>query len=451
MDSLDRDILRLSLPAIASNVTVPLLGLCDTAVSGHLGSELYLAAIAVGTVMLNVVFWMFGFLRGGTTGLTAMALGAGEDDEVAKVFYRGIAIALSAGVLLIALMSPLFAFLRLVAAPGEEIIGYVRDYFFIRIWGSPAILATMAISGWFVGMQTTFYPMVIAISMNLINIAGSLLLVYVFNMGFSGVALGTLISNWAGLLIAVGCVTIFRRGKPFKCEIKDLFRGGLWQYFKVNGNLFLRSFFIICVTMGVTAAGSRLGPLTLAVNVIAMQFFQFFSFFMDGFAFSGEAIVGLRMGEKNSVLLKKSVGRLLKWTLCTALIFTLVYLFLTREISALLTDSVVVVEEVSSILPYIALIPAVSCWAFIFDGIYIGVTATGKMMQSTLYAGIIFFLTVFLKWGCGEFRIGVCGNDFIWIGFLGYLLVRGVYLASFWKPVIQKKLLPDCYKKGDAN
>lgn len=295
MDKLNREILRLSIPTIVSNITIPLLGICDTAISGHLGSELFLSAIAVGSVMLNVVFWIFGFLRGGTTGLTANALGAGAEIEISKVLYRAIIIALTAGIVLILLREPIFSGLWIVAGSGDEIKELVKEYFYIRIGGSPALLCVIAISGWFVGMQTTFYPMLIAIATNVINIVASYALVFIFGYGFKGVALGTLISNWIGLLLAIVCMIWFLRGKWISCSIKNIIHGEWWRYFSVNGNLFLRSFFIICVTMGVTAAGGRIGYLTLAVNIIVMQFFQFFSFFMDGFAYSGEAMIGLTL------------------------------------------------------------------------------------------------------------------------------------------------------------
>lgn len=435
MDGMNREILRLSVPTIVSNVTVPLLGICDTAISGHLGSELFLSAIAVGSVMLNVVFWIFGFLRGGTTGLTANALGAASPQtkemeakgggETSKVLYRAMMIGIGAGIVLIILQKPLFLFLKTVAGSGPEIDGMVEDYFTIRIWGAPALLATMAISGWFVGMQNTYYPMVIAIVMNLINIAASCVLVFGIGYGFKGVATGTMLSNWLGLIVAAACLSRFCLGGLPKFTYKELMKGEWWRYFSVNGNLFLRSFFIICVTMGVTSAGARLGNLTLAINVILMQFFQFFSFFMDGFAFSGEAMVGLRAGAGDHVMLKKCVGRLLQWTLGTAIVFSLFYFTGTATIAGLLTDSREVAEGVAAMTLWTGLIPLVSCWAFIYDGFYIGITDTFRMMISTLIGGAIFFAIIY-----GGSHLG---NQAIWTAFLAYLLFRGAYLALSWR------------------
>ncbi|MCH5233980.1 MAG: MATE family efflux transporter [Muribaculaceae bacterium] len=436
MDKLNREILRLSLPTIVSNVTIPLLGICDTTISGHLGSELFLSAIAVGSVMMNVVFWIFGFLRGGTTGLTATALGAGNKSEISKVLYRALTIAFVAGILLIIFQDLIFKGLWYVAGGSEEIKVFVKDYFTIRIWGSPALLAVIAISGWFVGMQTTFYPMLIAILTNVINIIVSYSLAFPLGYGFNGVAIGTFISNWLGFAVAIGCMLWFLKGKLLKCTFTNLIKGNWWKYFSVNGNLFLRSLFIICVTMGVTAAGARIGNLTLAVNIIVMQYFQFFSFFIDGFAYSGEALVGLRFGERNFEMLKKSVTRLLQWTVGMAILFSFGYFIGLESITSLLTDSDNVITGVLELTLCVALIPLISCWSFIFDGFYVGITDTFKMMISTLLGGIIFFAVIGIDY------LGMVlpfdGNKVIWTAFLSYLAIRGLYLALMWKPTINR-------------
>lgn len=451
--SICKEIFRLSVPTIVSNITVPLLGICDTAISGHLGSELFLSSIAVGTVMLNVVFWIFGFLRGGTTGLTANALGANSWPEIARVLFRSLLIAFVAGALLIGLQVPIFRFLWIVAGSGNDIIGYVEYYFDIRVWGSPALLATMAVSGWFVGMQNTVYPMVIAIVMNIINIGASCFLVYGNDLGFSGVALGTLISNWLGLAVSVLCMFLFLKEKsirfrqlvkflkPQTINHKPQTNPQSWsRYFAVNGNLFLRSLFIIFVTMGVTAVGGRISYLTLAVNAIVMQFFQFFSFFMDGFAFSGEAMVGLRAGEKNFSQLRKVVNTLLIFTLITGLVFSGIYLFASQPIASLLTDSVPVLENIGWLTLWIALIPIVSCWAFIYDGFYIGITDTYRMMYSSLIGAIVFFTIISLNFIYPDSLSDLTKNQIIWTAFLGYLLARGLYLLLLWPRALQKSV-----------
>lgn len=441
MDSLNREIIRLSIPTIVSNVTIPLLGICDTAISGHLGSELFLSAIAVGSVMVNVVFWIFGFLRGGTTGITANALGAGNEGDIAKVLYRALFIALTAGILLIACQKPIFSFLNLVAGAGSEIKEYVKSYFTYRIWGAPALLSIIVLSGWFVGMQNTFYPMLIAVFTNIVNISSSCLLVYGFNSGFDGVAIGTLISNWVGLLFAVACFFKFRRGRIMKCSLSNFLKGEWWRYFSVNGNLFLRSLFIICVTMGVTAAGARIGNLALAVNVIVMQFFQFFSFFMDGFAYSGEAMIGLRCGERNIEALKTCARRLLQWTLATGIFFSLGYFISLETITSWLTDKDNVIDGVTDLTLWISLIPIISCWSFIFDGFYVGLTDTFRMMISTLIGGVIFFAVISIDYYT-PLLSDLEANMIIWTAFLSYLFFRGLYLFISWPKVVNRRNLP---------
>ncbi len=421
------------MPAIVSNITVPLLGLCDTAISGHLGSDLYLAAIAVGSVMLNVVFWLFGFLRMGTTGLTATAFGAGDDSGVRKVFTRAMLLAGGAGVaLILARELVMYALMKLIGAE-PDVAGYVGRYFMIRIWGSPALLGVLAVSGWFVGMQSTAYPMVIAISVNIVNIAASFALVFWFGLGFEGVAWGTLVSNWVGLAIAMGCALRFSKGKRLWCGVREAVSGGgMGRFFSVNSNLFFRSACIICVTLGVTAAGARLGAATLAINVVVMQFFQFFSFFMDGFAFSGEALVGRWWGAGDSVMVGKYVRALLWWTVGVALLFTVCYGLGSDGITSLLTDSESVRQGVKGMRAWIWSLPVVSAWAFIYDGFYVGVTDTRKMMMSTIVATIVFYIVAFVKLAEGRVVIEVDSNAAVWTAFLSYLFIRGAFLAIAW-------------------
>lgn len=440
MKQIDKDILKLSFPAIVSNITVPLLGLCDTAISGHLGSEIYLAAIAVGSVMMNVVFWLFGFLRAGTTGLTATAYGANDENALRQVFSRALGLALIGGLVIIIMQVPLMNLLLLVIHAEPEVSDYVARYFSISIWGAPAILGVMAISGWFVGMQSTVYPMAIAIAVNLINIGLSFLLVFGMHVGFEGVACGTLFANWIGLIIAYVCAVRFRKGKRLWCPLKDIIRGGgLGKFFSVNSNLFIRSACIISVSLGVASAGARLGALTLAVNVIVMQLFQFFSFFMDGFAFSAEALVGKYSGAKEKGNLRLTVSALLKWTLGMALVFTLLYSIGCVAISTVLTDQPEVWTGIAGLRIWIGLIPIVSAWAFIYDGFYIGVTCTRKMMVATMISTIVFYIIAFLHYDDGGISLDVVDNRALWTAFLCYLLLRGVILASQWRGTLRHR------------
>ena len=427
---LNREILRLSIPAIVSNVTVPLLGLCDTGISGHLGSEIYLAAIAVGSVMLNAVYWLFGFLRMGTTGLAAEALGRGDEKAICRVFSRSLLLAFICGVVLIILSVPLRNLLFYIISPETEVRLSAASYFQICIIGAPALLGVAAVNGWLVGMQTTAYPMIISIIINVVNIAASMIAVFVIKTGFIGIAYGTAIANWIGLGVALYCCVLFRKGGLPLCSWREVIAGGgIKKYFSVNSNLFIRSLCIIAVTMGMTSAAAGLGTMLLAVNVIMMQFFQLFSFFMDGFAFAGEAMTGLHAGERDLFLLHKSVVMLLKWTLGLAIAFALLYFFFGDAICGILTDVGVVRESFRTMGLILFLMPLVSCWAFIFDGFYVGLTKTRMMMFSTLIGAVVFFMFAFY---CSDMKETYSGLYPLWTGFLCYLGLRGLFLALLW-------------------
>lgn len=432
--NIDREILRLSIPAIVSNITVPLLGLCDTAVSGHLGSEVFLAAIAVGAMMLNVMVSLLVFLRMGTTGMTASAYGAGDDAGVRRVFSRAFILGVGLGLAMVILQIPLERLMLAVISPEEEVRRYAASYFEVRVWGMPAMLGVMAVSGWFVGMQNTVAPMAVAVVMNLLNILLSYLLVFHTGTGFAGVAWGTAISNWFGLLMALAWARRFRRGLPLFCPSGEIFAGGgMRKFFNVNGNLLVRSACIMGVSLGVTSAGARLGAMTLAVNVVMMQFFTLFSYFMDGFAFSGEALVGRWHGAGDAPLLRRSVRALLKWSLGVALLFTLLYIVGAVPFSSVITDSADVVSGVRDMRLWVWILPIVSVWAFIYDGFFVGVTDTGKMARATIVASAAFFLTAFVGIGSNGVRIGVADNRWLWSAFLIYLFMRGVILAVVWR------------------
>lgn len=430
--NLNREILRLSVPAILSNITVPLLGLSDTAISGHLGSESFLASMSVGAMSLNVIFWLFGFLRMGTTGLTATEFGNENQRGIAMVFRRSIVLASVIGILLILFQSPLLKLLEWIIQPSENVRELAQLYFRICIWESPALLVIMVVSGWLIGLQTTFWPMVIAISVNVINIATSIFLVFFMEVGFCGVAFGTLVANWAGAIMSLAIAARQARGIPLFSGWKNTFtRGALGKFFSVNADLFLRSACIMGVTLAMTAFGSRLGALTLAVNAVAMQFFHFFSFFMDGYAFTGEALVGRYTGAGNTPMLKKSVRHLLAWSAGLAALFFLIYFFAETSITSLLTDVSEVREGVSDISLWICLIPPVTVSAFIFDGFYIGATATRKMLIASLASAAVFFAVAMPDTYLGA-DSAISPNGILWTAFLSYLATRGLILGILW-------------------
>lgn len=422
----DRKILSLAWPAILSNITVPLLGLSDTFLSGHLGSELFLAAMAVAGTMVNSLFWLFGFLRMGTTGLTATAYGAGDIFTQNKVYTRATVIAVFAGILLIILSYPLFMLMKWIMSPPEEVVAPAYRYFLIIMLSAPATLATMAATGRLIGRQNTFYTMIIAVSVNVLNILLSILMVFVFDMGFAGVALGTTAANWLGLALALYLIVRQSEGRnpfiPLRTLLKQRDTSG---FLKVNSFLFVRSCCLMIVTFAMTAFASRIGTLALAINAVMLQFFMFFSYFMDGFAFSGEALCGKYFGARDTSSFYLTVRRLVVIGIIMALLFSLIYGSLESPITSFLTSSPDVRDGMDRLRVIAILIPLVSAAAFIFDGIYVGITRTAEMMFSTMGGMILFFAINLLLLLCHLPLTSLA----LWLSFLVFLLTRGLVLA----------------------
>ncbi len=420
MRKIDKEILKLAAPAIVNNITVPLLGLCDTAIAGHLGSATYIGAIAVGAMMLNVVFWLFGFLRMGTSGLAANALGADKPDVCRDVLRRSLMIALGVSAIVLILQIPLLKLLMFLVGAENSISLESSTYFKICVWGVPAQLCIMAFSGWFVGMQNTTIPMGIAIGMNIINIILSVTLTVFVGLGFRGIAFGTLAANW------IGAVAMFFVGWPRVRQLPAKGEHCAWRrLFGVNTDLFFRSMFVMGVSLTVTAVGARLGVLTLAVNAVMMQFFIFFSYFMDGFAFAAEALTGrfFGAGDKNGFL--RAVRALLRWSAAMAVIFFLVYLFGTEKITSLLTNESDVIAGVMANRVFVILLPPLTVLAFIYDGIYIGMTRTRAMLLATFTGALAFVLIEFMM----PFVFPETPARRLWLAFETYLLLRGLFLA----------------------
>lgn len=430
---LNREILRLSVPAVVSNLTVPLLGLSDTAISGHLESAAFIGAIAVGSMMLNVVFWVFGFLRMGTTGLTAQAYGAGDRRTCREIFTRAFLLGTGAGAMMTLLHYPLSGLLMALIRPDPEVAGLAAGYFRICIFGAMPQLGTMAVLGWFLGMQDTLRPMVISVSVNLLNIALSMSLVFLAGAGFTGVAVGTLSANWLGLALALALAHRFAGREGLWCGLRDAVKGTeLRKFFSVNTDIFFRSMCIMGVSLAITAIGARIypGALTLAVNAVMMQFFIFFSYFMDGLAFTGEALTGRYAGSADRVMLRRTVRTLLIWSACVATVFFIIYLTAGDGIVALITDRPDVREGVAQYRIWLLLIPPATVLAFICDGFFIGMTATRRMLAATAASASLFFVIALVDIGETGFSAGIPDNDRLWAAFLCYLFCRGAALAA---------------------
>ena len=435
-NEMNRKILRLAVPSIISNLTVPLLGLADVAIVGHLGATAYIGAIAVGGLLFNILYWSFGFLRMGTSGLTSQALGRRDLPETVRVLVRAAGIGGAIACLLLLLQYPVghLAF-RLIGA-GPEVEQPAMNYFYICIWGAPAVLGLYGFSGWFIGMQNSRFPMFIAITQNVVNILASLAFVFLLKMKVEGVALGTLIAQWSGLFLASALWWKYYRRLRIYLHFRQSWQAAaMRRFFSVNRDIFLRTLCLIAVTAFFTSAGARQGDVILAVNTLLMQLFTLFSYILDGFAYAGEALTGKYTGAANYRTLRQAVKRLFAWGAGLSLLFTLLYAAGGQDFLRLLTDDTAVIVASEQYVYWALAIPLAGFAAFLWDGIFIGATATRPMLYSMLIASAGFFGLYY------TFRESL-GNHALWLAFLVYLFSRGA-AETAWSGRILRPLFPN--------
>lgn len=415
MNKRDHQILKIAVPAIVTNITVPLLGLVDTAIVGHMGSAAYIGAIAVGSMIFNLVYWLFGFLRMGTSGMTAQARGRRDMAELAGILARSMKVAVTVAVLMLLLQWPLYKLMLWLIAPTDDVIPWVDVYFRIVVWGAPAMLSLYSLSGWYIGMQNTRIPMVVSILQNVVNIIASLLFVYGFGMQVEGVALGTVVAQYAGFLVALAFLWRYYRKLFREMKIKV----SQQSMFRINRDIFLRTLCLVAVNLYFTSAGARQGATILAVNTLLMQLYLLFSYILDGFAYAGEALGGKYWGAKDRDAYKDVVRRLFGWGAMMATLFTCVYIIGGMPFLQLLTDEPSVIEASRAYVWWAWLIPVAGVTAFIWDGLFIGTTQTRGMLISSAIAALLFFaITTVL--------MPRFGNHALWLAMTLYLVARGV-------------------------
>ena len=422
MNVRDRQILKIALPSIVSNITVPLLGLIDVAIVGHMGSAAYIGAVAVGSMIFNLIYWLFGFLRMSTSGLTAQAYGRHDMAEVTRILVRSGRIALLTALAIIVLQLPLKWLMFWLMGPTADVVPFATTYFHIVVWGAPAMLGLYSLSGWFIGMQNTRIPMFISIMQNVVNILASLTLVYGFGMKIEGVALGTVIAQYAGLLAAIG---LLKRTLPRPLpEWRGVVSGGRSSLWSINRDLFLRTVCLVGVNLFFTSASARQGAVILSVNTVMLQLFLFFSYFMDGFAYAGEAMSGRFYGAQNRQAFDETLRHLFGWMAVVTVSYTLLYIAGGTQIVSLLTDELQVRALAREYIWWAWLIPAAGAVAFIWDGVFIGLTATRGMLVSTFVSMLTFFAVYWLT-------MGTLGNHGLWLAQVVYLAMRGI-VQTFW-------------------
>lgn len=434
----DRDMWRIAVPMILSNISVPLLGMVDTGVTGHLDDPAYLGAVAIGATIFTFIYMGMNFLRMGTTGITAQQYGDSDHDGLRAALGQALIVGLLIALLLVALQIPIetFALSLLGGEPATQ--EFAAEYFSIRIWSAPGTLANFALIGWFLGLQNARVPLYIFLTINITNIILDLVFVVVLGMTVDGVALASVIAEYTGFLVGASfAVSALKRHEgrwlPERLTNFKAYRA----FFSVNANIFIRTMALMFTLAFVTAQSARLGPLVLAANAVLMNFQHLTSFGLDGLAHAAEALVGKAVGQQNREALAHAVSLTLKWSLIFAIGFTIFYLVAGQLIISMLTDLDDVREAARRYLPWMIASPLISVWCFLYDGVYIGATRA-KAMRNIMLAST---LGVFLP---AWYLTQPYGNNGLWFAFLLFMASRGIGMhVTYRQKIVRGALGPN--------
>lgn len=431
---LNRRILRLAIPNIVTNITIPLLAMVDLGLMGHLGSVKYVGAVALGGMIFSFIFWAFGFLRMGTSGFTAQAYGQRNLGEAGNILVRAVATAFGGGIVLILLQWPLSWAAFALVDGSNSVETLAHEYFNIRIYAAPATLFIYAIIGWFIGMQNARLPMILAISVNLLNVLLSLLFIRFFGMGSNGVAWANVISQYGGLLLGIFLLSFYwpKIGKNIVLS-EALSRMAFTRFFHVNKDIFIRTLCLIFTLSFFTTQSANTSDTILAVNTLLFQFFYFFSYFVDGFAYAAEALTGRYIGSGDRLMLKKVIRRLFLWGGAIAIAFTLIFLIGGGFILGLLTNDPVTIRAAQPYMFWVVLVPVNTFAAFIWDGIYVGATASKAMRNSMLVITTFIFLPAYYL------LEPLLGNNGLWLAMMLFMGARGLFLGLMAKKAVLLK------------
>jgi len=425
---------RIAAPMIISSVTVPLLGMVDTAVMGHLSEPYYLGAVAAGATIFSVLFMGLNFLRMGTTGVTAQGYGAQDSNTVREALGQSVLTALALAILIILAQKPLLDSALWLLSPSRNVGIYTKEYFDVRVWSAPFSLCNFVLVGWLIGMQNARGPLFIMLTINLLNIALDLVFVLLLGMTASGVALATVIAESAGLgagLLYVRAALAGHPGDWSRINLGDLSR--YKRLFNINANLFLRSMALMFVFAFVTAQGARMGDVILATNALLMNFQLFLSYALDGIAYSAEALVGKAIGARDRTGLLTVVRRILFWSLLFAASFCLAYLMFGDQIINLLTSITDIRATAREYLPWLIVSPLISVWSFFYDGVYVGATRSREMMIIMVGCTLLVFLPTW-------FGFESLGNHGLWLAFTLFMVVRGFCMHIWFRRMIKTSL-----------
>ncbi len=444
MNAMNKEMLRLALPSILANLTVPLVGMVDIAVAGHLDASAaaLIGGVSVGSLMFDLLYWNFGFLRAGTGGMTAQAFGRRDWKDCAGNLTRGVGLALVIAFALILIQWPFQKLIFLFVGCSDEVRSLALEYFYIRIWAAPATLSLMAFRGWFIGMQDTFSSMLADVIVNGGNVLFSMILAFGIpgtefgGLGFKGIALGTVVAQYSGLFFASGRAVVKFRDMMGCLDLKSAFEGSeIARFFSVNRDLFIRSVCLITVYLAFTSISARFGDVLLASCSIMLKLLLMFSYFTDGFAFSGEALTGKYVGMRDPLQVSRTVKYTFAWSMGLGMVFIGVYAVAGVPTLRLMTSDTSVVEAAGAFTPWLLVTPLVGCPAFTWDGIYTGATATKAMRDSNIGCVVAFFAV----WFSGIFLFrptGFAAAHLLFAAYYAHLIYRSLYQTALYRKSI---------------
>ena len=432
--AINKEILRLAIPSILANITIPLVGLVDTAVVGHIGNAVAIGGIAIGSMLFDLLYWNFGFLRVGTSGLTAQAYGRKDEQTQVRLLHQSVVTALGAA-LIIWLIQYLFLWAVMTIIPcSEEVATIAKRYFYIRIWAAPATLALMALRGWLIGMQNTFATMLIDLTVNIVNIVASVGFAFYTRAGIQGVAWGTLVAQYSGLLVAISILAHKYKFVWKRLPLNEL-KHDSRLLFHLNGNLFIRSLCFMVVYIGFTSVSSSYGDDELAIASIIMKLFMLFSFFTDGFAYAAEAMTGRFIGLKNLTTLKHITLWLILWTVLISIVWSFLHIFWAQDIIYLLTSDSDLALSSMQYKFWIITMPLLGGMAFLWDGVFIG-AADGISVRNAMIEAAVGFVIAYIA------LFKVWGINALYLAYSTHLLIRSVsltirYFNNSWQKQIR--------------
>jgi len=411
-----------AIPIVLANATIPILGAVDTAVVGQLGLAVPIGAVGIGAIIITAIYWLFGFLRMGTTGLTAQAIGSGDKSETSALLVRGIIIGVVAGLILIITQMPVFLGALQLSPASIEVEDLAQKYLQIRVYSAPAAIALFGITGWLIAKEKTRAVLLLQLVLNGINIVLDLVFVLKLGWGVEGVAIATLIAEWSGLIFGLWLVREGFNNSYWKNWAQIFDRVRLVQMAKVNGDIMIRSILLEIGFVSFLFLGSSFNDATLAANQILIQFLSITVHALDGFAFAAETLVGQALGSKNRPLFRRAVVMTSQWGLGTVILMALSFFVFGNSIINIMTTA----EDVRTVsyeyLPWMVAAPLAGVAAWMLDGIFIGATRTADMRNMMFISFCVYLIALTIL-------LPIYGNHGLWASLIIFSIARGVTLG----------------------